>query len=78
MTESVPDEAAETVEPVEPVEPPEYGALAERVARLEAQATDLTERIDAQTRELARALDLVAGLERAIRATPDPESEEPQ
>ena len=75
MTESAPNEAVETVKPVEP---PEYGALAERVARLEAQVTDLTERLDAQTRELARALDLVADLERAIRATPTPESEEPQ
>ena len=72
MTESAPNEAAETVEP------PEYGALTERVARLEAQTTDLTERLDAQTRELARALDLVADLERTIRATPTPESEEPQ
>ena len=75
MTESAPDEAAETTDPTEL---PELGALAERVARLEAQATDLTERLDAQTRELARALDLVADLERAIRATPTPESEEPQ
>ena len=75
MTESAPDEAAENVEPVEP---PEHGAFTERVARLEERTTDLTERFDAQTRELARALDLVADLERAIRATPTPESEEPQ
>ena len=72
MPESAPDEAAETPQP------PEHDALTDRVARLEARATDLTERLDAQTRELARALDLVADLERAIRATPTPESEEPQ
>ena len=75
MTESAPNEAAETPAPVEV---PELDALTERVARLEARATDLTERLDAQTRELARALDLVADLERAIRATPTPENEEPQ
>lgn len=75
MTESAPNEAVETSEHVEV---PELAALTERVARLEAQTTDLTERLDAQTRELARALDLVADLERTIRATPDPESEEPQ
>ena len=75
MTESAPNEAVETSEPVEF---PELAALTERVARLEAQATELTERFDAQTRELARALDLVADLERTIRATPTPESEEPQ